>query len=213
MIQGIIFDVDGVLLDTVPAHFKALKQLFQHYGIPFTFDDYLTKVNGLPRAKGIANVLAGHHDKDLAKLAEQKQVYFLEYIMHTPPKPLSGVIPLLRHLDKKFTLAAASSSKNAPDLLRVSGLAKFFKVIISGNDFIKPKPDPEIFLLAAKRMDIYPQDCVVVEDAIHGIQAAKIARMKTIGLLTSRDAAITREADITLVSLAEKNKISTFLSL
>ncbi len=188
MKKAVIFDVDGVLVDTVPYHFLAWQKMFQEAGALFNFEDYLEKVNGLPRAIGIKNVLTDVGDEDLDRLAEIKQNYFLEMVDHKPPKPLPGVKLFLQNLGKNlFYIAAASSSKNAPFVLNKTKLDHFFYTIVSGNDFRKPKPDPELFLTAANRLGMNPSECVVFEDAYHGVEAGKRGGMYTIGLLTSND--------------------------
>lgn len=188
MKKAVIFDVDGVLVDTVPYHFLAWQKMFQEAGALFNFEDYLEKVNGLPRAIGIKNVLTDVGDEDLDRLAKIKQNYFLEMVDQKPPKPLAGVKQFLQGLGKNlFCIAAASSSKNAPFVLKKTKLDHFFKTIVSGNDFKKPKPDPELFLTAAQRLGMNPSDCIVFEDAYHGVEAGKRGGMYTIGLLTSND--------------------------
>lgn len=211
-IKAAIFDVDGVLLDTVPYHFKAWKKLFEEQGIKFTFNDYLLKVNGLPRITGIKNIIKSKNLNLLEHLANQKQKYFTEFVLNKPPQPLEGALELINELFKKnIKLAAASSSKNAPLLLESSGLSSYLSVIVGGMDFKKPKPDPEIFLTASNELDVPPFNSVVFEDAFLGIIAAKKANMKTIGLLTSNDKNIKKEADITIKSLKQKLEILSFV--
>lgn len=212
MIQAVIFDVDGVLLDTVPYHFRAWKQLFSEEGVSFTFQDYVQLVNGLPRDIGIKNILGDRTKEDLAALAARKQGYFLSFVAQNPPQPLEGVKELLEELHKrKLLLAAASSSKNAPLLVEKAGLAKLLQANVGGSDFTFPKPHPDIFLTAAKKLGASPETCVVVEDAYLGIQAAKEAGMKTIGVLSSQDAEIPKLADVTIATMTDKKSILAFL--
>ncbi len=208
MKKAIIFDVDGVLVDTVPYHFLAWQKMFQQAGASFDFSDYLEKVNGLPRAVGIKNILTDVADDELDKLAEVKQQFFLELVDHKPPKPLGGVKAFLHSLGNNlFYLAAASSSKNAPFVLKKTKLDHFFNTIVSGHDFKKPKPDPELFLLAAKKLGMNPSECVVFEDAYHGVEAGNRGGMYTIGLLTSNDQKIPEIAHLTVHDLKKHQKI------
>lgn len=213
-ITAVIFDVDGVLLDTVPYHFEAWKKLFLDQGITFTFQDYLQKVNGVPRLSGISNIMPNLNPKDLELLANKKQSYFLRSVTENSPKPLDGVVKLLEELKKiKVKVAAASSSKNAFQLLENAGLLKYLDAVVGGHDFTRSKPDPELFLVASKKLNVNPSNCVVVEDAAIGIMAAKNANMKTIGILSSDDQEIKKIADISLKSLMESQKIINFIFL
>lgn len=210
---AVIFDVDGVLLDTVPLHFNAWKKMFEEQGARFTFDDYLEKVNGIPRIDGIKAVLKDKSEEELRSLATAKQNYFLESISDNPPSPLPGVINLLSFLKSlDIPLAAASSSKNAPILLEKAGLTEFLDAVVGGNDFKKPKPDPELFIIASEKIGIEPNNCIVVEDANVGVLAAKAAGMKTIGVLFGKDNLLINSADITVHNLEEKDKIIDFIN-
>lgn len=208
MKKAIIFDVDGVLVDTVPYHFQAWKKMFEEAGAKFNFDDYLEKVNGLPRAIGIKNILTDISDSKLDKLAEKKQQYFLAMVDEKPPKPLKGVKQFLQSLGENlFYIAAASSSKNAPFVLKKTKLDHFFNTIVSGHDFKKPKPDPELFLLAAERMGMIPSECVVFEDAYHGVEAGNRGGMYTIGMMTSNDTKIPEIANLTVKDLKDHKSV------
>lgn len=212
-IKAVIFDVDGVLIDTVPIHFKAWEKMFNEQNIKFTMKDYILKVNGIPRINGIMNILPNIDNNKATELAKLKQTYFLTFINNKPPSPIPNVIKLLNGLRKnRILLAAASSSKNAPTLLKKANLYKYFSIIVSGHDFIKSKPDPEIFLTTSKRMNINPKNCAVVEDALTGIQAAKNAGMYTIGILSSNDSDISKTADFTVQSMTEYQKILHILT-
>ena len=212
MIQAIIFDVDGVLLDTVSYHFKAWEKVFTEEGIFFSFEDYLQKVNGLPRTSGIKNMLLSRDGAKIKDIAERKQKYYLGMVEKNPPSPLPGVINLLQQLKQRnIILAAASSSKNAPFLLEKAKLAIFFQTIIGGNDFKKSKPDPDIFLTASKKLNKDPFSCAVVEDAALGLEAAKNANMKAIGMFTSNDLGIYSIADIVFTSFEKDSDIIKFV--
>lgn len=211
-IKCVIFDVDGVLVDSVHYHYTAWKMLFDEENIPFSYQDYLTKVNGLPRLAGIKNIAPNLSDERLVALAERKQGFYIQALEKEAPKPLVGVVDLLKSLkDLGIKRAAASSSKNAVRVLELAHLDSYFSTIVSGHDFTKSKPDPEIFLVASKRMGVEPKTCAVIEDAAAGIQAAKMGNMTAIGVLSSSDEKIKDLADFSVSSLKEYPSILRFI--
>ncbi len=204
MKKAIIFDVDGVLMDSVPHHFQAWQKAFADNDVLFTYQDYLDKVNGLPRLTGVRNVVPTATDAEVEAYAKRKQAYFLDAINDTPLSPLPGVVTFLKALQRRnIPFIAASSSKNARILLERAGISFYFTHILTGEDFTKAKPDPDIFLTAAQKMHIEPKYCVVIEDSIHGIQAAKNATMHSVGILSSQDKELKKAAHLTISSLEE----------
>lgn len=212
--KAFIFDVDGVLVDSVPYHFEAWRLMFADQGITFTFQDYVSKVNGIPRLAGIRSMLPDISNEEAEKLAEIKQQNFLTMVEKVHPEPLPSVIKFLSLLKKnEHPAAAASSSKNAPIILEKAHLTHYFDHIISGHDFTRSKPDPEIFLTTSTKLGVTPNQCIVIEDAATGIMAGKNAGMMTIGVLTSKDQEISKIADITLSSLVEYDKALQFFGI
>ncbi len=192
MIKALIFDVDGVLIDSVKFHFRSWKKAFKHKEIELKYSDYIQKLNGVPREHGIRNVLPYVSDADAQKLFDLKQQYLMELLGTQDIKVIPGVRATLKKLQKEYTLAAASSSKNATQFLHKAGLESFFSTIVTGHDIQKSKPDPELFLLAAQRIGIDPIDCVVIEDAKTGIEAAHNGEMRAVGFLRSNDHELAR---------------------
>lgn len=173
-IKGAIFDLDGVIVNTVPFHFKAWKKLFEGYGYKFTLEDYLAKVDGRPRLEGAAAILTELGPEEIEKAGEKKQTYYLELLDKEPIEIFEGSVKLLKELKVKgIKLAAASSSKNAVRILKKINLYDIFDANVSGADFEKGKPDPEIFLTAASKLGLKPEECVVFEDAKSGVEAAR----------------------------------------
>ena len=114
---------------------------------------------------------------------------------------------------KNVKLAAASSSKNAPHLLKNLGISDYFTVIISGSDFTKPKPDPQIFTLTADKLKVPYKHVVVIEDAYHGALAGKKAGMRVIGLMTSNDEKLYTISDFVTDSLKNYQEVIEFLKI
>ena len=203
MIRAVIFDVDGVLLDTVELHFKSWIKLFKEEGVLLSRALYNQKLNGLPREQGIRNIIPSVSEEKVSMLSDRKQRYLQESIETESISILPHVKESLENLEKKFKLAAASSSKNSLKFLQRTGLVSFFECIVTGNDFEKPKPDPELFLKAASRLEVNPQECVVVEDAAVGVQAAHKGRMKAIGITYKRDRELEKAADIIIKNFSQ----------
>lgn len=182
MLKAVIFDMDGVITNTVPHHFLAWKKFFRLEGVNLTRRDYDKKVNGIPRKDGITNILGKLPAKKLAVLMEKKQALFREAVVLNPPKTFPGFLNFFSKLkNKKIKIAAASSSKNTEFILKKIKIYNKFDTVVTGFDFKKPKPNPEIFLIAARRLKINPKNCVVFEDAVLGVEAGLNARMKVVG--------------------------------
>ena len=171
---AVIFDLDGVVTLSVGLHFSSWKRLFEEEGVPFTMTDYQEKVNGVPRREGIRNMLGELPEPKLNELMQRKQRYFLEALEREGVEPLPGVVELIKQLRSAGArTAVASSSKNARRIVGRLGIEGLFDAIIEGNSFKYPKPDPDIFLTAAKSLKLPPNRCVVIEDAAFGVAAAK----------------------------------------
>jgi beta-phosphoglucomutase len=182
--KGAIFDLDGVIVDTVPLHFTAWKKLFEkNYNTPFTYDFYQKYVDGKPRLDAVRTMLPQLSKSELIYAGELKQKYFLELINAGTIKRFDDAFELIKNLIKhKIKLIAASSSKNAALILKKVGLLGNFQVVISGDDFKRGKPDPEIFFNAAAAINLAIKECVVFEDSLAGIQAAKAGGFFCVGI-------------------------------
>jgi len=185
--KAFIFDLDGVIVDTAKYHYLAWRNLANSLGFDFTQEqnEYLkgvSRVKSLEILLEIGNVNLPE-DKKRALLDEKNNEY-LEYVNKmTPDEILPGVLSVLDFLDKKgVKFALGSASKNASLILEKVGLLDRFCALVDGNDVSKAKPDPEVFLIGASKLKKDPENCIVVEDAIAGIQAANKAKMLSIGI-------------------------------
>ncbi len=180
---GIIFDLDGVLVNTSAAHFAAYKKLFEARGVAYSHEDFIKKTDGIGRDQGIRNILGDLPEEEIKRLGLQKQQYYIEKLKENPPELMPGVLELLALLERvTWKKAVASSSKNGVLLLNLVRIADRFDAITTGHDFTHPKPNPEIYLLAAGRIGMTPARCVAIEDSVAGVTAANAAGMATIGL-------------------------------
>ena len=200
----VIFDLDGVIVNTVPLHFKAWQKMFSEYGKEFNFEDYKQKVDGIPRIDGARAILTDLSEDELIKAGNKKQSYFLEYLNKEKILVYDTTVNLIRALRKEnIKIAVISSSKNCRLILEKVGLVGLFNVVITGNDITKGKPDPEIFLMAAQRLSFSPDECVVFEDAVLGVDAAKRAGMKCVGIDRYGKPDRLKKADLVVADLDE----------
>lgn len=213
---GVIFDLDGVIVDTAKYHFLAWKDLADELGFEFT-EAHNELLKGVSRVRSLEILLdIGKVELPEAKKQEyliSKNEHYLEYITKMGAEEiLPGASELLDALDDlgiKYVLGSAS--KNAPLILKQVGLYERFAGIVDGNSVSKAKPDPEVFLIGAQKLDIALEKCIVFEDAIAGVEAANAAHMTSIGI---GDAKTLSEADFNFNNLTEipENFFSKFIS-
>jgi beta-phosphoglucomutase len=204
--KGAIFDLDGVVVNTVPIHFKAWKRMFNEYGKKFTFQDYKDKVDGILRIDGGRAILTDLSPDELVKATDKKQKYFLENLKKLKIPVFRTTLTLMKELKRNnIKIAVISSSKNLPYILKKIGLSSLISTKISGNDITKGKPHPQIFLMAAKNIRVNPENCMVFEDAILGVRAAKRAKMLCVGIDRHDSPQKLKEADRVVKDLKELN--------
>jgi len=198
--KAFIFDLDGVIVDTAKYHFLAWRNLANSLGFEFTeVQNELLK--GVSRVKSLEILLKIGNveltDNEKQTLLVNKNTEYLQYVNKmTADEILPGMNELLSFLDQNnIKYALGSASKNAPLILEKVGLLNRFTAIVDGNDVSKAKPDPEVFLIGAKKLNMKPEDCIVVEDAIAGVEAANAANMLSIGI---GDAKVLNEANYVL---------------
>ena len=177
MIGAVIFDLDGVLAESDRYHFSAWQQTCEKWGIPFSAatGDLIRGVSRLDSARIIAAQGGAQLTEDeLAAFAEEKNNCYVQLLeAMTEADLLPGVMRLLRRMHELgLPAAVASSSRNAPLILEKTGLRSFFSVVIDGSQISHAKPDPEVFQKAADALGIPYENCLVVEDAVSGVQAA-----------------------------------------
>lgn len=180
--KAVIFDLDGVIVSTDQYHYLAWEHIAENEKI--TFNEWINdQLRGISREQSLEIILKQSHKtytkEEKEELLLLKNAYYLESIKSlTPDDLLEGIPELLGLLkDKGYKVAIGSSSKNAKTILSYVGLSDFFDAVSDGNNITKSKPDPEVFLKAADMLQLDPKDCVVVEDARVGIEAAKRANM------------------------------------
>jgi len=185
---GVIFDMDGVLLDSEPFICEAARRMFAERGLQVQPEDFLPFVGA-----GENRYIGGVADKyglrvDIEEVKRRTYEIYLE-IIRGRLQPLPGVqdfIEACRSKGKKIAMATSADRVKADGNLREIGLAaETFDAIITGEDVVHKKPDPEIFVCAARKLGLDPSRCLVVEDAVNGVQAAKAAGARCLALTTS----------------------------
>ncbi len=185
--KAFIFDLDGVIVDTARYHFLAWQKLAQELGIEFT-PEHNEELKGVSRVRSLdiilelGKVTASQEDKN--RWLVQKNEDYLSYLKDIDNSEiLPGVIPILQFLkEKNQAIALGSASKNARPILEKTGIIHYFDAIVDGNDVTNAKPDPEVFLQAAKLLGSTPENAIVFEDSVAGVQAANIANMISVGI-------------------------------
>lgn len=210
MIKAVIFDLDGVLVTTDELHFEAWKALAEELGITgFTKDDN-ARQRGVSRMASLEVVLEktekNFSDEEKLVLADKKNTRYIESLDSlSPSDALDGVNEFIAYLkDNGIRTAIGSASKNTPIILDKTDLADKFDAISCGLDTTKSKPDPEVFLIAADKLGIAPEQCVVIEDSDAGIEAAKAGGMYAVAI---GEAEHNAKADISVSSVNDLYKI------
>jgi len=187
MIRGVIFDLDGVIVTTDDCHYRAWKRMADEEGIDFD-RSINERLRGVSRMDSLSIILerAGkpYTEAQKEEMAARKNRYYVDLISALTPKDiLPGALEVVNTLKAKgIKVAIGSSSRNTPIILRQIGLDNTFDAVSDGNQITHSKPHPEVFLLAAKLLELPPADCLVVEDADAGIEAALAGGMKALGV-------------------------------
>ena len=186
-IEACIFDLDGVIVDTAKYHYIAWRALAEELGFTFTNQDN-ERLKGVSRMQSLEILLeiGGTQFTETEKLvmAHRKNTLYVSYIEKmTPEEILPGVREFLQELrNKGIKVALGSASKNSPMILEKIQLMGMFDAVVDGNSIMEAKPNPEVFLKGAERLGVEPTHCVVFEDAIAGIEAARNADMYCVGI-------------------------------
>ena len=203
-IQAVIWDLDGVILDSADEHRRAWLRLAREEGIPMTDADFWATFG--KRNDDIFATLWGNLTPEQVKiLSDRKEMYFRELIRKSAA-PLPGAIELMRELrDAHFSQALASSTpiENIDLIADVLGLNQYLSILVSGETVAKGKPAPDIFLKAAAELQMHPTVCLVIEDAVAGVEAAHAAGMRCIAVAGNRDLPGLRKAELMVKDLTE----------
>ncbi len=203
--SAILFDLDGVICHTDKYHYKAWKSIADELGLPFD-ETTNNRLRGVSRRESLDIILEAHPvalgEAEKNALAQRKNQRYVQLLQGMGPQDLSAEVKTTLDALRKagLRLAIGSSSKNAPMILERIGLGSYFDAVADGNGITKTKPDPEVFLLAARLLGAPAQTCLVVEDALAGVRAATAAGMDSAAI---GDAARYNEATVRLAGFSQ----------
>ena len=201
--KAVIWDMDGVIADTAPYHFKAWQHVFQKRGVNFTEADF-RRIFGQRNDTIVRKVLGeGLSTSEVDTITSEKEKAFRRSVRQHI-KPLPGAITLIKSLKENgFSLALASSApaENIQLILKGLDIGNCFQAIVWGREVREGKPSPQAFLLAAQKLGVVPENCIVIEDAVAGVTAAKRAGMRCLAVTNTHPRTNLAEADLIVDSL------------
>ena len=205
---AVIFDMDGVLVDSNPYHKKALVQFCQSHGYNLTEEELRAKIYGRTNKDWITNLFDGRvTGEELKKYAEEKEALFRR-LYNGFVKPVNGLVGFLELLEEKqITRAIATSAPgaNVDFTLQETGIGKYFNTILDDSYVENGKPDPEIYLKTAAAINYQPGSCVVIEDSLSGVKSARAAGTKVIGITTTHTRDELSDTDLVINNFTELN--------
>ncbi len=185
-LQAVIFDMDGVIIDSEPIHYKVNQKLYEELEIEVSKEEYNNFI-------GISNTDHWNHLKEkynltdsIEDLIDKQNNQNVKHLQGSDEEPILGIVQLLEDLEInniKIGLASSSSLRYIKAVTEKFAIDDYFSIMVSGENMDRGKPHPDIFLEAADRLGVDTANCVVIEDSEHGVQAAKSAGMKCIGFI------------------------------
>jgi len=210
-IQAIIFDFDGVLVDSEPIRFKAGAQALAEIGVSLTWELFLKHWLGRTDHAGLRDILRDRFEIDGERVVERRNALYEAWLDEVPAYP--DTVQLLKRIPNGIRLAVATGSRRmeVERILNRVGLSRRFHAVVTAEDYVRAKPAPDPFLAAACRIDVEPASCLVIEDTPVGVAAAHAAGMPVLvvdrGRVTALDIAICRVTSLEELSLTPEGEI------
>lgn len=204
-----IFDMDGTLIDNTPYHFKSWQALFKKYGKgELSRETYYSEISGVPLFETIIRIFGAEHDETGLKklLAEKEELYRQLYAPFV--SPVAGLLNFLAGLKNagiKMAMATSATVDDIDFILNKIPIRADFDEIVNSSMVSRPKPHPQIFLKAAEMLNTPPEQCVVFEDSLAGIKAAKAAGMKVVAITTGHPAGELQPVDLVINDYTDLN--------
>jgi len=202
--KAVIWDMDGVIAYTAPYHLKAWQGVFQKRDVDFTEEDFRRHF-GQRNDTIVKSVLGeGLSKEEVDAVADEKEKSF-RHTIGQDINPLPGVIELMTSLIRqgfKMALASSAPRENIKLVTQTLGINNYFQSVIAGRDVTEGKPSPQIFLLAAQKLAVKPENCIVIEDSVAGVRAAKRAGMHCLAVTNTHPRHSLSEADLVVDTLA-----------
>ena len=213
MLNALIFDFDGIIVDTEPLHFAAFNEVLKPLKKSFTWEEYCETYIGFDDRDAFRTAFAkeGVCTKDLNHLIKEKAVAFQKRVHEGKAKPLPGAIELIKSLPSTLPVALCSGAlrEDVDPILRQLGIEAYFDVIVTANDTSRSKPDPAPYRLVLERLGINnPQTTIAIEDTPAGILSAKENNLKVLAVTNSYDRDYLIEADAVIDSLEKITALS-----
>jgi HAD superfamily hydrolase (TIGR01509 family) len=206
-LRAVIFDFDGVIVDTEHLHYEALNRVLEPMGMGFSWEVYLRDLIGLDDRGAFEAILRKcrqpYNDVEIARLVERKAATFHYMVSQEPPDPFPGSVELIRHLSGRIPLGLCSGAlrSDIAPIFKALDLESAFDVLVTADDVRYSKPDPSCYRLAVRRLaerhriDLPPPGCLAIEDTPAGITAAKGAKLTVLALTNSYDREYLDRAD------------------
>lgn len=204
MIEAFIFDMDGTLIDSTQLDYEAWQQAMREYDAEFPYQDYIAKLGA--KSSEIARQYLDISDDEIDALISRREGYFKQLVEEKGLSLLPHAEQFLqqvRNAHLKTALATGANAEKLEFIFTKLPLRQYFDAFVTADDVSNGKPDPEVFLQAAAKLGVEPANCVVMEDASNGLQAAKSGGMYCIALTTTRSADQLQGADLVVNGYAE----------
>lgn len=198
MIKAVIFDLDGTVVDSTAADYTAMKRAFEDVGIDFTYEEYVELVG--EKGDEIVKIKAPSlSQEEVKRLLDRKGEYFKDLIRTEGLEPVKGVEKVLKQIKEipLWTALATGSEKDKLDFIfKKVKLEQYFDVVLTADETTNGKPNPEVFLNAVKKVFSAPEECLVFEDSVRGVKAAKNAGMRCVAIAGTTSKEKLKEADL-----------------